>query len=479
MAENRLVHHRDLREYIEILDEHGDLKRAKRPVDPVWEMSAVLGRMEEQDDLSAVLFEAVQGLPGWRVVSNLFARRRHVALALNVAEEEILGAFQDRIGRSVPPRPVSEAPVKDQVLTGESATLNRLPLVHHHEKDVARYISAGLCISKDPDTGTQDMGVYRFMVKDEKTLVPSLTQTSNISDIFRRCEEKGRPLEIAILPGIDPLLMLAASYWAPMGVDELSLAGGLRGEAVDIVPCETVDLMIPALAEMCIEAEIHPGERHPEAPFADQSLTYSRVKSGPRVTVRAITHRENPIHQFIFSGHPDVLHLMSIIFEATIHDAVRRVVPTVRAVHVPPSGAGFHCYVSMSRKPTTEGFETGEGKTVLLAVLGAAPYIKFAVVVDDDIDVFDEQQVLWAVATRFQPIDAHTGEPRYFVVPGAKGASPDPSAFHKAYPSSKIALDATVRVDLPEDVREMFWRAEVPGKERISLEDYFTNSPQG
>ena len=181
MAENRLVRHRDLREYLEILDEHGDLQRAKRPVDPAWEMSAVLGRLEEQGDLSAVLFEAVQGLPGWRVVSNLFARRRHVALALNVPEEEILRAFQDRIGRSIPPRPVSEAPVKDQVLTGESATLDRLPLVHHHEKDVARYISAGLCISKDPDTGAQDMGVYRFMVKDEKTLVPSLTQTSRTS----------------------------------------------------------------------------------------------------------------------------------------------------------------------------------------------------------------------------------------------------------------------------------------------------------
>ena len=475
MTETRLVRHDDLREFLEILDEHGNLRRAKCSVDPVWEMSAVLGQMEDQGDLSAVLFEEVKGLPGWRVVGNLFAQRHHVAMALNVPEEEILTAFQDRIKRPISPRPVSEAPVKDHILVGEDATLDRLPLVHHHEKDVARYISAGLCIYKDPDTGVQDMGVYRFMVKDEKTLVPSLTQTSNISDIFQRCEEKGQSLEIAILPGIDPLLMLAASYWAPMGVDELALAGGLRGEAVGVVPCETVDLMIPALAEMCIEAEIHPGARHPEAPFADQSLTYSRVKSGPRVTVRAITHRENPIHQFIFSGHPDVLHLMSVIFEAMIHDAVRRVVPTVKAVHVPASGAGFHCYVSMTRKPTTEGFETGEGKTVLLAVLGTAPYIKFAVVVDDDIDVFDEQQVLWAVATRFQPIDAHTGEPRYFVVPGAKGASPDPSAFHKAYPSSKIALDATVRVDLPEDVREMFWRATVPGKEQISLEDYFGN----
>jgi 2,5-furandicarboxylate decarboxylase 1 len=164
---------------------------------------------------------------------------------------------------------------------------------------------------------------------------------------------------------------------------------------------------------------------------------------------------------------------MSIIFEAAIYEAVQRVVPTVRAVHVPASGAGFHCYVSMKRKPTTEGFETGEGKTALMAILGAAPYIKLAVVVDDDIDIFDESQVLWAIGTRFQPIDAQTGEPRYFVVPGAKGASPDPSAFHKAYPSSKLALDCTVRVDLPEEVREMFLKAEVIGKDRIDLGDYF------
>ncbi len=473
MAEEQLVRHRDLREYLALLEEHGVLRRVRRPADPAWEMSAVLGRLEEGGDFSTVLFEEVTGCPGWRVVGNLFAERSRLALALNVPEEEILSTFLKRIAAPIPARTVSSGPVKEHVLTGESADLNRLPLVHHHDKDAARYITSGVCVSRDPDTGTLGMGVYRFMVKDGKTLVPSLTQTSTISDIFRRCEEKGQPLEIAILPGVEPLVTLAASYGAPMGVDELSLAGGLRGEPVDLVPCETVDLQVPALAEMCIEAEIHPGERLPEAPFADQSLTYSRVKHGPRVTVRAVTHRERPIHQFIFSGHPDVLHLMGVIFEATIYEAVQRVVPTVRAVHVPPSGAGFHCYVSMTRKPTTEGFETGEGKTALMAVLGAAPYIKLAVAVDDDIDVFDEQQILWAIATRFQPIDAHTGEPRYFVVPGAKGASPDPSAFHKAYPSSKLALDCTVRVDLSEEMRFMFQKAEVPGKDRIDLEDYF------
>ena len=445
MAEKALVRHRDLRNFLGILDEHGALRRTKRPADPAWEMTAALDRMEEGGDFSAVLFEEVKDLPGWRVTSNLFARRAHIALALNVPEAEILPTFQKRIAMPILPRTVASGPVHETILTGDDATLDRLPLVHHHENDVARYISTGVCVSRDPDTGTLGMGVYRFMVKDGKTL----------------------------LPGVDPLITLAASYGAPMGVDELALAGGLRGEPVDLVPCRTVDLLVPASAEMCIEAEIHPGERHPEAPFADQSLTYSRVKQGPRVTVKAITHRENPIHQFIFSGHPDTLHLMSVIFEATIHEAVRRVVPTVRDVYVPPSGAGFHCYVSMTRRPTTEGFETGEGKTALMAVLGAAPYIKLAVVVDDDIDVFDEAQVLWAVATRFQPIDAHTGEPRYFVVPGAKGASPDPSAFHKAYPSSKLALDATVRVDLPEETRAMFKRAETSGKDRIALEDYF------
>jgi 2,5-furandicarboxylate decarboxylase 1 len=478
VSEKCLVQHQDLREYLALLEKQGGLRRTKRPADPGWEMTAVLGKLEEEGDLSAVLFEEVPECPGWRVVGNLFAERRRLAIALNVSEEELLPTFLKRINAPIPARTVTTGPIKDHILTGKDADLDRLPLVHHHEKDAGRYLSSGVCISRDPDTGILDMGVYRFMVKDGKTLVPSLTQTSNISDIFRRSEESGKPLEVAIIPGVDPLVMLAASYGAPLGEDELAIAGGLRGEPLEVVPCETVDLLVPALAEMCIEAEIHPGERLPEAPFADQSLTYSRVKSGPRVTVRAITHRENPIHQFIFSGHRDVLHLMSIIFEATIYDAVRRVVPTVRAVHVPPSGAGFHCYVSMNRQPTTEGFETGEGKTALLAVLGAAPYIKLAVVVDDDINVFDEEEILWAIGTRFQPIDAHTGEPRYFVVPGAKGASPDPSAFHKAYPSSKLALDCTVRVDLPEEMRRQFWKAEVSGKDRIKLEDYFDN-PKG
>ncbi|MFQ5694178.1 MAG: UbiD family decarboxylase, partial [Nitrospinota bacterium] len=365
MSEGGLVRHRDLRDYLALLEERGALRRVKRPADPAWEMTAVLGRLEERGDPSAVLFEEVTGCPGWRVAGNLFSERRRLALALNVPDAEILPAFLARVNAPIPPRTVPSGPVRDHVLTGASADLSRLPRVHHHEGDAARYISAGVCVSRDPDTGTPDMGVYRFMMKDGRTLVPSLTQTSNVSDIFRRCEERGKSLEVAILPGVDPLVTLAASYSAPLGVDELSLAGGLRGEPLEVVPCETVDVLVPARAEMCIEAEIHPGERLPEAPFADQSLTYSRVKRGPRVTVRAVTHRERPIHQFIFSGHPDVLHLMSLISEATIFEAVRRVVPTVRAVHVPASGAGFHCYVSMKRGPTTEGFETGEAKTAL------------------------------------------------------------------------------------------------------------------
>jgi len=461
-----------LRSAIDLLDHRGGLVRVRRPVDPDGEVTAVMTALEEMGDWSAVLFESVKGHEGWRIAGSLFSDRSNVAAMLGVDRELLVAELSDRLERPVPTGSARSAPVQDVVLTGDEASLDSLPLVWHHEQDAGRYISMGLTFAKDPDTGTTNVGIYRFMQRDARTMVPSLTSISNIADIFRRQEERGRPLDIAIVPSASPAMTLAASYRAALGTDECTLAGGLQQAPVGLVPARTVEVDVPADAEVVIEARIQPGERHPEAPFADMSGSYSRVKQGPLVVVNAITRRRDPILQLAFSGHADATNMAAICHEVAIWRAVQASSPNVTAVHVPASGYGFHCYLAIRKQPTVEGSERGEQRNVMLAALGAVPQIKLVIAFDHDVDIFDEHQVLGALARRFQAIDPRTGRSRLATIGDAKGATYDPSSFHREYPNSKLMIDATIPTDLKPEARAAFEVARPGWRHDIDLDRY-------
>ncbi len=461
-----------LRSAIDLLDRRGGLVRVKRTVDPVGEVTAVMTALEEKGDWSAVLFESVKGYEGWRIAGSLFSDRSSVAAMLGADRERLVAELSDRLERPVPTTTARSAPVQDVVLTGDEASLDGIPLVWHHERDAGRYISMGVTFVKDPDTGTTNVGIYRFMQRDARTLVPSLTSISNIADIFRRQEERGRPLDIAIVPSASPAMALAASYRAALGTDECTLAGGLQQAPVEMVPARTVDVDVPAGAEVVIEARIQPGERYPEAPFADMSGSYSRVKQGPLVVVNAITRRRDPILQLAFSGHADATNMAAICHEVAIWRAVQASSPNVTAVHVPASGYGFHCYLAIRKQPTVEGSERGEQRNVMLATLGAVPQIKLVIAFDHDVDIFDEHRVLGALARRLQAIDPRTGRSRLTTIGDAKGATYDPSSFHREYPNSKLMIDATIPTDLDPEVRAAFEEAKPGWSDPINLNDY-------
>ncbi len=444
----------------------------ERAVDRTWEITAVLDRLERDHRFPAVRFTSIKGFPGWSVVGNVFASRPAVAALLDVPLDRLTQEVARRLERPVEPVVVDHGPVHDRVLTGEEATLEALPIPTHHERDAGPYLSFGVAICKDPETGARNVGIYRFMQRGPRELVPSLTSISNIADIFARQEAKGRPLDIAILPGVTPLLGLAASYRAPLGTDEVALAGGLAGEPLELVPAITVDVEVPAAAEVVIEARIQPGERYPEAPFADMSRAYSRQKRGPLVEVQAITHRADPILQLAFSGHPDATNLAAICHEVAIWRAVSQSSSCVTGVHVPASGYGFHCYLGVHKVPTVEGRERGEHRNAMLAAVGAVPQIKLVVAVDDDVDIYDDTAVLGALARRFQAVDPVGGEPRLTVLPNLKGASYDPSSFHREYPNAKLLVDCTLRGDLDEGQRASFEEARCRGSDGIDLDAY-------
>ncbi|HZD69300.1 MAG TPA: UbiD family decarboxylase, partial [Actinomycetes bacterium] len=326
---------RDLRDALHRLDEAGRLSVVDRQVDRSWEVTAVLDRLEREHRFPAVLFRSIKGFDGWSIAGNLFASRESIAALVDVPADRLTPEIALRLERPIDPVVVDDGPVAEHVLEGEDATLEALPIPTHHERDAGPYLSFGVAICTDPETGARNVGVYRFMQRGPYELVPSLTSISNIADIFARQEAKGRPLDIAIVPGASPLLGLAASYKAPLGTDEVALAGALAGEPLELVRARTIDLEVPARAELVIEARIQPGERYAEAPFADMSRSYSRQKRGPLVQVRAITHRSDPILQLAFSGHPDATNMAAVCHEVAIWRAVQQATSCVTGVHVP------------------------------------------------------------------------------------------------------------------------------------------------
>jgi 2,5-furandicarboxylate decarboxylase 1 len=444
----------------------------ERAVDRTWEITAVLDRLERDHRFPAVRFSSIKGFPGWSVVGNVFASRPAIAALLDAPVDRLTQEVARRLERPIDPVLVDDGPVHDRVLTGDEATLEALPIPTHHERDAGPYLSYGVAVCKDPETGARNVGIYRFMQRGPRELVPSLTSISNIADIFARQEAKGRPLDLAILPGVTPLLGLAASYKAPLGTDELALAGALAGEPLELVRATTIDVEVPAAAEVVIEARVRPGERYPEAPFADMSRAYSRQKQGPLVEVRAITHRADPILQLAFSGHPDATNLAAVCHEVAIWRAVSQSSSCVTGVHVPASGYGFHCYLGVHKLPTVEGRERGEHRNAMLAAVGAVPQIKLVVAVDDDVDIYDDTAVMGALARRFQAVDPLTGEPRLTVLPNLKGASYDPSSFHREYPNAKLLVDCTLHSDLDEGQRASFEEARCRGSDDLDLDAY-------
>ena len=464
----------DLRDALSVAESRGGLARIGKPVSAQGEVTAVLTALEQAGNYSAVLFGNIVGYPGWSIVGNVFADRDNLSAMIGLETRRLTASIGRRLSRPVAPVLVEAGPIHEVVHEGDAASLDKVPIVLHHEKDAAPYISMGLTFTRNPATGDRNVGIYRYMKKDANSLVPSLTSVSNIAEIFRRQEARGRPLDIAIVPGASPAMVIAAGYRAALGVDECALAGGIQQEPVRLVKARTVDVEVPADAEVVIEARLLPGNRYPEAPFADMSRSYSRVKRGPLAEVTAITHRRDPIMQIAFSGHPDATNMASIGSEVAVWHAVQAASSSVEAVHVPASGYGFHCYVALRKAPTIEGNDRGEQKNVMLAALGAVPQLKLVCAFDHDVDIFSDTEVLGALARRFQARDPRTGEERILVIPFLKGATYDPSSYHREYPNSKLMLDATIPSDLSAEERVGFEEARPAWPDEINLEDYPT-----
>jgi len=445
------MHRQDWRSFILEVGKAGSsqLVRIKDEVSTSYEITALITELERKGPAPLLIFENVKGY-SVPVVTNLLGSRTRAALALGVDLEHLHKEYSQRISSLVPEKKVKDSPTRFRTYTGNDVDIQKFPVLTHFQDDPAPYITAGLIVSKDPDTGVHTLGYHRMMVKGKNRFGISLHSRKRIWDYQRRAQEKGKNLPIACLLGVHPVISLASIGVFPSQVSKYEVLGGLMKEPLEVVEGINVPLRIPAHAEIVMEGEILAGVQEPEGPFGE--LTgYSSYRSTQNVFVaHTLYHRENPMYQSICAGFSAEHNgLLAIPREADMFQALSRSVPGVRAVHVPLSGCGFfHSYISI--KKTAEG----QGKQAILTALGIDHGLKLVVVVDEDVDIHDEASVLWALSTRFQ------ADKDLVLIPRTMGVILDPSSSDDGL-GSRMGLDATkplqekaVRLRIPKEAQD-------------------------
>jgi 2,5-furandicarboxylate decarboxylase 1 len=374
----------------------GEIRRVSDPVDPRFGATAVAERFARENQYPALYFEKV-GCSAIPLVINLTATYERLALALGTTLADLVPTFGERMAHPLPAREVSrgDAPVKEQVWTGDDVDLGKLPLLTHNELDAGAYITSGIGIMRDPETGRINAGIYRHQVHSRNELGVWFIDTHHGAYIYRRYEERGQAAPIVIAIGHHPAVVMGAVCRIPGVGGEFDAAGGLLGESVETTLAETCDLPIPARAEIVIEGEVIPHERKQEGPFGEWPGHYTEQGPKPVIRVKAITMRQKPIYYDIFSANREHLVLGGLPRMGSIYRNLKQVVPGVKAVNV-PAHSRMHCYVSIKK------VRDAEVKKAAFAVLNTEPEnLKMVVVVDEDIDVFNDGDVMWAIGTRF------------------------------------------------------------------------------
>ncbi len=417
-----------LRTYLAQLPED-ELLRVSEPIDLDFLPTALVLELEKRRRSPAVLIERPKGFDV-PVVTNLFASRDRIARMAGAEPGGFNDAWMRALAKLIPPEVIARGPVHECVVEGAAVDGGALPISRHFAKDAGRYIGSGILVCKDPDTGVRNLSYQRLQLKGPDRFGASLHSRGHIWDHLQRCEARGRDLEVAVVIGVHPAIHLAAAAKVAMEVDEFDIAGALLGRPVDLVRCRTIDVEVPAEAEFVLEGRILAGRHEDEGPFGEYT-GYSTNRSTRNVfVVGAITSRRDPIFHDIIPGYSaEHLLLGRAAKEAHVFMRLKEMVPSLKAINFPKSGTHFHAYMSFRKAAE------GQARHALMLLFGLDPYLKLAVAVDEDVNVFDEEEVLWALATRFQ------ADTDMFMVPDVFCNRLDPSS--RDGTSAKLGLDAT------------------------------------
>ncbi|MGQ0570387.1 MAG: UbiD family decarboxylase [Armatimonadota bacterium] len=432
---------KDLRTYLAELTaaRPKDLMVVDDETDPRFGLTSMVERLEAEGRNEALLFTRVRGssIP---CLINLGASFSRLALALGKQSvRECIEDLATRENQPIPPREVrrEQAPVKEVVMTGDQVNLDLLPILVHNEFDGGYYVDAGPMILRERGTGRYNVGLYRHQKHSPRRLGIMINPANHGNYVRAEYEDHNEPTQAAIVIGHHPAWLLAAVTKQPAVGGEMEITGAFLGEPLDVIRGETVDMMVPARAEIVIEGVVPPHQRHQEGTFGEWPRYYYKEGPMPFLDVTAITMRRRPIYQSIFNAHNEHTVIGALPRIGSLLRRVRGAVPSVTGVNLPISGAGrSHCYITIKKRAE------GEAKQAAMAAMVTDPNIKFVVVVDDDVDVFNEQQVLWALAMRFQ---ADRG---LAIIPHALGSHLVPTAYGwdrltKGPMETKLIFDAT------------------------------------
>ncbi|HEY1013951.1 MAG TPA: menaquinone biosynthesis decarboxylase [Herpetosiphonaceae bacterium] len=458
---------RDLREWIAFLEKRGQLKRIKAPVSADLEITEITDRISKSKDNNvALLFENVKG-HSMPVLINAVGSEQRMAWSLGL---ERLDQLRERLGSLVKPevpdsvldkfkklgelsevlryRPktVSSAPCQEIVWTGDEVDLGKLPVLQCWPDDGGRYITLPMVITRDPFKNIRNVGMYRIQVYDKNTVGMHWQIHKGGTEHQREALRKGGvKLPVAVALGGDYASIYAGSAPLPPGIDEIMLAGWLRRERVEMVPCKTVDLEVPANAEIILEGYVDPSEKRLEGPFGDHTGFYSLADDYPVLHVTAITMRRNPIYPTTIVGYPPQEdYWLGKATERLFLPLMQLVIPEIVDVNMPPEGT-FHNLVVVSIRKKFPG----QARKVIFGLWGLMlmSLSKFIIVVDEDVDVQDMGAVLFHVTSNVDP------QRDTVIVEGALDAL-DHSASHFAY-GHKMGIDATrKRQDIDRFPRE-------------------------
>ncbi len=451
---------RDLRGFIKILEERGQLRRISALVDPELEIAEISNRMLQKGG-PGLLFENVKGA-SFPVAINLMGTVERICWAMNMERPEELETLGKKLGmlqQPKPPKKISQAvefgkvlfdvikakPGRDffpacqqVVLQGDDLDLHKLPLIRPYVGDAGKIITLGLVITKDCETGTANVGVYRLQLQSRNTMTVHWLSVRGGARHLRKAAEQGKKLEVAIALGVDPLIIMAAATPIPVDLSEWLFAGLYGGSGVQLAKCKTVDLEVPADSEFVLEGTITPGEVLPDGPFGDHMGYYGGVEDSPLVRFQCMTHRKDPIYLTTFSGRPPKEEAMMAIALNRIYTPIlRQQVSEIVDFFLPMEALSYKAAIISIDKAYP-----GQARRAALAFWSALPqftYTKFVIVVDKNINIRDPRQVVWAISSKVDPVRD------VFILPETPFDTLD-FASEKIGLGGRMGIDATTKI---------------------------------
>ncbi|HEY4374479.1 MAG TPA: UbiD family decarboxylase [Burkholderiales bacterium] len=442
----------DLRGFVERLRADGELIDMRQPVD-----IRHIATLVDQSD-KALMFHNVIGYK-MPVLSGIVRTQKRAVMSIGVENfRQIEDKLVQGIEKPINPKRVNTSSTEEVIMTGDEVDLFKLPVPMSSIYDGGPMITAGVVMARDPEYGVNS-GVYRFMVKEKNLTGIDIVTPNNMRMFAQRAYEQGRPCPISISIGTHPMEVLGAGFRAPIGVDEMGIAGGVRGAPVPLGQCKTIDLPYVADSEIVLEGEILPtGWTQPEGRFGEFTGLMGGLHWNPNVRIKAVMMRKDAMYYALHMPWENTW-----LAAPTRYQAIRRALGLagvqVKNINVTLGGRAFwHAVISIKK-------QAGEGKNAILAALSVMD-LKHVVIVDDDIDVFNPTEVEWAIATRVQ------GDRDVIVIPGARAKPLDPSLYitpGQVPIGAKVGVDATIGEGIP---KERFERISYAYFDRAKIDDY-------